>query len=93
MRIIIIVIAILCASCLSDKDKNIVIVNNIDEKIYIGMPKKDLIEKIGTPKDSVISDRVEKGNYIYIYDTNDFTGYTLKVWFNSNNEISRYRVD
>jgi len=67
-------------------------VENIENKIFEGMLKKKLIEKIGYPKDSVISERLEEGNYIYIYETNDFTGYTLKIWFD-NNKVSHYRID
>lgn len=93
MKTVVIILVILCTSCLSRKDENIVNVNNIEEEIYIGMPKKDLIKKIGIPKDSIMSDVFEKDHYYYVYDTNDFTGYTLKIWFNSNNTISKLRVN
>jgi len=93
IRIIFVVLITLCTSCLSRHDRNIVDVTNIDREIYSGMTKKDLIKKIGMPKDSMISERLEEGNYIYRYETNDFTGYTLKIWFNDKNEITHYRVD
>lgn len=93
MKIIFVLLVVFCSSCLSRQDRNIVNVENIENKIFEGMPKKNLIEKIGYPKDSVISEGLEEGNYIYIYETNDFTGYTLKIWFNNNNEVFRYRID
>lgn len=93
MKILVIILIILSTSCLSRKDKNIINVNTIEEKIYIGMPKKELIERIGKPKDSILSDRLEKGNYYYNYYTNDLTGYTLTIWFNSDNKVSRYSID
>lgn len=91
-RILIILTVVFCTSCFLRRD-DVVDLKNIDDKIYVGMTKEDLIKKIGIPNDSVISDILEKGNYIYEYETNDFTGYTLKVWFNNNNEITRYRID
>lgn len=93
MKKIIVFLILLCASCFLDKGENIVDLKNIDEKIYVGMSKKEVIEKIGIPKDSILSEIIEDGNNYYIYDTNDFTGYTLKIWFDSENLISYYRVD
>lgn len=93
MKKYIVILAILCVSCFSRKDENIVDLKNIDEKIYIGMSKKGVIDKIGIPKDSIMSEIIEEGNYYYRYDTNDFTGYTLKIWFDSENLISYYRID
>ena len=93
MRVLLIFLIILFSSCLFNKDKNVVDVSNISEKIYIGMSKNDLIEKLGLPKDSIMSEIIEEGIYYYKYDTNDFTGYTLKIWFNSENQVSYYRVD
>ena len=93
MRVIFVLFLVLCSSCLSRQDGNIVSLKNIEDKIFKGMPKNDLIEKFGSPKDSVISEILEEGNYIYIYDTDDFSGYTLKIWFDNNNEVSHYRID
>jgi len=93
MRILLVFLIIYFNSCSFNKDKNVVDIRNIHEKIYVGMPKKDVIEKFGIPKDSVLSDRLEKGNYIYIYSTNESLGYTLNIWFDSENKISYYGID
>ena len=93
MRKLIIILAVLTFSCVNKKSR-FVDVSNINEIIKIKMSKKELIEKIGIPKDSVLSEKDKEHNiYDYQYDTNDFSGYTLKVWFNKDQEVINFRVD
>lgn len=68
-------------------------VGEIDDTIYLGMSKHELMNRLGKPKDSIQSFKTNYNSHIYIYETNDFTGYTLKVWFNEENKITNFRVD
>lgn len=92
MRKYLIIVLICFTACFPKKHKNIVDVSHIDDRIAIGMTKAALVKEIGHPKDSLSSNREEE-TYYFIYDTNDFTGYTLKVWFNNEDEVTHYRVD
>lgn len=91
MKKLLVIVLLLLISC-KNNDESIVDVSNIDKEIHIGMAKKELIRTLGKPKDSVLLETGLK-NYYYIYETNDFTGYTLKIRFDEKNEISHYLVD
>lgn len=93
MKIVLIFLLILCTSCFSRKDKNVVNVNTIDEKIYNGMKKERVIETLGYPKDSLQWETSNNIEYYFLYDTNDLFGYRLTITFNNKDEIVFYRID
>lgn len=94
MKLLLILCLIFFVSC-RDNNKNIIDVNDIDEKIHIGMSKDEVIRKFKQPKDSIFNDLAgpEEYPYYYVYDTNDFSGYTLKISFDGENKVSHYIVD
>ena len=89
--IVSIIVFILAYSCRDNSNRNIINVTNIEKKLHKGMTKSSVLNKFGVPKDSIMSEKYL--NYFYIYDTNDFTGYTLKIWFNKEQEVINFRVD
>ena len=88
--ILLCIIGFMIFSCFG-KSGNVIDLNNLDDKIHIGMSKIEVVDSIGVPKDSVFSENNK--NFYYRYDTNDFTGYTLKIWFDRDNKVEYYRVD
>lgn len=94
MRSLIILFCLTLFSCIN-KDGNIIDVRNLNEKIHIGMPKDEIIRKFKQPKDSVFNDLAgsEEYPYYYVYDTNDFSGYTLKILFDLDNKVSYYTLN
>ena len=89
--IVSIIVFILAYSCRDNSNRNIINVTNIEKKLHKGMTKSSVLNKFGVPKDSIMSEKYL--NYCYIYETNDFTGYTLKIWFNKEQEVINFRVD
>jgi hypothetical protein len=89
---IIIVFVFFLISCV-DRSENIVNVNELNKLVYVGMHKEELLKKIGNPKDSLVWGNAESKNYYFIYDTNDLSGYTLKVIFNERGIVQFYRLD
>ena len=94
MRSLIILFCLILFSC-NNKNRNIVDVSNLNEKIHIEMSKNEIIQKFGKPKDSLFNDLAHPKEYpyYYVYDTNNFSGYTLKIFFDSENKVSRYLLD
>lgn len=84
-------IMFLLFSCF-EKRENEVYVNNIDDRIHVGMTKEDLKKEIGEPMDSTTTD-YRLGKYRFVYYTNDFTDYRLKIYFDENDKIKSYRID
>lgn len=78
-------------SCFKERE-NEVNVNNIDDRIHVGMTKEDLKKEIGEPADSIkTSNRL--GKYEFMYFTNDFTDYRLYIYFDENDKIISYSID
>lgn len=88
----IIVFVFFLMSCV-DSSENIVNVNELNKLIYDGMHKEELLKKIGKPKDSLVWGNSVNKNYYFIYDTDDLSGYTLKVIFNEEGIVQFYRLD
>ena len=82
----------LLISCF-EKRENEVNVNNIDDRIRIGMTKEDLKKEIGVPADSTMMENNKNKVSIYMYYTNDFSDYRLRVFFDENDKIKTYRID
>lgn len=83
---------LLSISCF-EKRENEVYVNNIDNRIYVGMTKENLKKEIGEPADSTMINNNERKTHSYMYYTNDFTDYRLRVFFDENDKIKSYRID
>lgn len=85
-----ILILLFCLFSCFEKRENVVYVNNIDDRIYIGMTKEDLKREIGEPADSITS-KFDK--YMFMYYTNDFSDYRLHIYFDEDVRVKSYHID
>lgn len=94
MRLSTILFCLILISC-NTREGNIIDVNDIDKKIHIGMSKEEVKRKFKQPKDSIFNDLANPNDYpyYYVYETNNFSGYTLKISFNKENKVSHFIVD
>lgn len=92
MRLSIILFCLILVSC-NNREGNIIDVSTLNEKINTSMTKDEVIEKIGLPKDSLIWGDPESSYYYFLYNTNDFSGYTLKIIFDKDDKVRFYRID
>jgi len=57
------------------------------------MSKKELIQEIGFPEDSIIDTYTNENKYYFMYFTNDFSDYRLYVFFDAADKITSYRIN
>lgn len=89
-----ILVIIIFNSCLKRPEKKSVEENFALNNIKKGMTKKEVIRKIGMPIDSV--DMYNSENVflkIYSYDTNNFSGYSLKIIFDDKDIVDDVMMD
>ena len=84
-KLIVIIVLIIFISCENKKKKE-----SVDElfalkNIQIGMSKQKVIQNIGYPRDSTLmKNHLNELTTIYQYETNNFSGYSLKVLMKNN---------
>ena len=84
-KLIVIIVIIIFFSCDNKKKKG-----SVDElfalkNIQIGMSKQKVIQNIGYPRDSTLmKNHLNELITIYQYETNNFSGYSLKVLIKNN---------
>lgn len=91
-KIGLLLIITLLLSCFENRE-NVIQIETVKEKIYIGMSKKELIKEIGFPEDSIMDTYLDENNYYFMYYTNDFSDYRLYIFFDSDDKISSYRIN
>ncbi len=91
---LLIFIILFFVSCQSKSKKEYVDEGYALENIKEGMTRKEVIKKIGMPKDSVEMYNSENVfRKIYSYDTNNFSGYSLKIIFNNKDSVDGINLD
>ncbi len=89
-----IIIILLLASCQNRHKKGCIEESFALENIKKGMTKKEVVEKIGMPKDSIEMYNSENVfRKIYSYDTNNFSGYSLKIIFDDKDIVDDVSMD
>lgn len=94
MRIKTLIIILLFISCQNNSQKGFIDQNVAFKIIKVGMTKNEVIKKIGMPLDSIEmynSDNIFKK--VYSYNTNNFSGYSLKIVFDNKNIIEEIYMD
>ncbi|MFN3941399.1 MAG: outer membrane protein assembly factor BamE [Flavobacterium sp.] len=82
-------------SCLHYKPKDDFVDENFSLKnIKIGMTKVEVVQIIGAPKDSIeMYNHENVYRKIYVYNTNNFSGYSLNVVFNKEEIVNSVNMD
>ncbi len=88
------IVIITLFSCQGKPEKGYIEENFALKNIQKGMTRKEVIEKIGMPKDSVDMYNSESAfRKIYSYETNNFSGYSLKIIFNDKDIVDDISID
>lgn len=96
MKLILIITSIIIfSSCIRNQpDKGYVDEDFALINIKKGMTRLEVVNKIGLPKDSVIMINHENVyRKIYTYETNNFSGYSLNIVFNSKDIVDMINMD